>query len=270
MAELDVGKHCSVNTCKQLDFLPFTCNGCSRIFCLEHHSLGSHSCTQENMVNCKPSVEGPKSYSCSLESCSSKELMPVICEHCQQQFCLNHRHQQDHSCAKYEAPTQKMTKTAEHVKQITEAKKLQGSTKKGGRGVKSKKTAAKVALMKMKMHAIGDKGLPQNERIYLEVLLPLEHKRKSQHMFFSKYWTVGKTVDKIAELADLPNNNNVATAKKLRLFDEENGIIFPLEPSLESLLECDEVVLISGGRIIIEYVDDSCKHLPNPELYTAQ
>ena len=28
-------------------------------------------------------------------------------------------------------------------------------------GKKSAKTAAKVALMKMKMHAVGDKGIPQ-------------------------------------------------------------------------------------------------------------
>ncbi|XP_077983492.1 AN1-type zinc finger protein 1-like [Glandiceps talaboti] len=270
MAELNIGQHCSVITCKQLDFLPFTCNGCLQLFCLEHRSIDSHNCTQDNVCDDKPSVEGPKSYDCSLTDCNNKELMPVRCQHCQQMFCLSHRHQQDHNCEKYEAPAQKMTKTAEHIKQITESKKEKGAIKKSGQGAKSKKTAAKVALMKMKLHANGDKGLPQSERIYFEVLLPLEHKIKSQPMFFSKMWTVGRIVDKIAELASLPNNNNVSTAKKLRVFDADSGSILPLEDRLETCLESENATLLNGGQIIIEYVDDSCTLVSNTETYTSR
>lgn len=36
-----------------------------------------------------------------------------------------------------------------------------GSKSKGRRGAKNSATAAKVALMKLKLHASGDKGLPQ-------------------------------------------------------------------------------------------------------------
>lgn len=36
-----------------------------------------------------------------------------------------------------------------------------GSKSKGRRGAKNAATAAKVALMKLKLHAAGDKGLPQ-------------------------------------------------------------------------------------------------------------
>lgn len=36
-----------------------------------------------------------------------------------------------------------------------------GSKSKGRRGAKNSATAAKVALMKLKLHAAGDKGLPQ-------------------------------------------------------------------------------------------------------------
>lgn len=35
------------------------------------------------------------------------------------------------------------------------------SKTKGRRGAKNSATAAKVALMKLKLHAVGDKGLPQ-------------------------------------------------------------------------------------------------------------
>lgn len=42
---------------------------------------------------------------------------------------------------------------------LTESK--DGSKTKGRRGAKNSATAAKVALMKLKLHAAGDKGLPQ-------------------------------------------------------------------------------------------------------------
>lgn len=41
------------------------------------------------------------------------------------------------------------------------AESKDGSKSKGRRGAKNSATAAKVALMKLKLHAAGDKGLPQ-------------------------------------------------------------------------------------------------------------
>jgi predicted nucleic acid binding AN1-type Zn finger protein len=36
---------CSLSTCKQKDFLPFTCDACGKPFCLSHRSYVTHSCT---------------------------------------------------------------------------------------------------------------------------------------------------------------------------------------------------------------------------------
>lgn len=119
-----------------------------------------------------------------------------------------------------------------------------GSKTKGRRGAKNSATAAKVALMKLKLHAAGDKGLPQvlilcknnwvivylytqfnvkysvfflfclqTERTYFQVYLPKESKESSQPMFFCSKWSVGKVVDYAASLASLKNNNNIPTAK---------------------------------------------------------
>ncbi len=38
------GKHCSDPYCRQLDFLPFTCDLCKRVFCAEHHKYADHNC----------------------------------------------------------------------------------------------------------------------------------------------------------------------------------------------------------------------------------
>ncbi|VYS69672.1 unnamed protein product [Arabidopsis thaliana] len=34
----DLGKHCSVDVCTQIDFLPFTCDRCLQVLCLDHCS----------------------------------------------------------------------------------------------------------------------------------------------------------------------------------------------------------------------------------------
>ncbi|KAM9551060.1 AN1-type zinc finger protein 1-like isoform 1-T1 [Salvelinus alpinus] len=62
--------------------------------------------------------------------------------------------------------------------------------------------------MKLKRPAEGDKGLPQTERTYFNVLLPKEGKDSSLPMFFCSKWSVGKLVDYAASLASLKNNNN--------------------------------------------------------------
>ncbi|KAJ0791966.1 putative transcription factor C2H2 family [Helianthus annuus] len=62
----DLGKHCSVDDCKLIDFLPFTCDCCNKlnllrtieflylhgvlyfVFCLEHRSYITHNCPKAN------------------------------------------------------------------------------------------------------------------------------------------------------------------------------------------------------------------------------
>ncbi|KAH7472526.1 hypothetical protein PRNP1_012502 [Phytophthora ramorum] len=43
---MDIGAHCSMPACHQQDFLPFTCDCCSGVFCLEHRSYDTHECPQ--------------------------------------------------------------------------------------------------------------------------------------------------------------------------------------------------------------------------------
>uniref|UniRef100_A0A4W4EWB4 Zinc finger, AN1-type domain 1 n=1 Tax=Electrophorus electricus TaxID=8005 RepID=A0A4W4EWB4_ELEEL len=80
---------------------------------------------------------------------------------------------------------------------------------KGRKGAKNSSTAAKVALMKLKLHASGDKGLPQTERTYFQVFLPKGAPSSTLPMFFSSKWSVGKVVDFAASQASLKNSNNI-------------------------------------------------------------
>ncbi|XP_020103211.1 zinc finger AN1 and C2H2 domain-containing stress-associated protein 16-like [Ananas comosus] len=130
----DLGKHCSVDDCKQIDFLPFTCDRCSQVFCLQHRGYTKHLCpnanqkdvtvlicplcaksvrlvpnedpniTWESHVNsdCDPSnyQKATKKKRCPVPGC--KETLTfsntIRCRDCTKEHCLKHRFGPDHKC----------------------------------------------------------------------------------------------------------------------------------------------------------------------------
>ena len=66
---------------------------------------------------------------------------------------------------------------------IKAAKKVSAPKK---RGRKSQATAAKVNLMKIKMSATGEKFIPIEERVYLQIKLPTGSTTEFKNLFFSK------------------------------------------------------------------------------------
>lgn len=268
MAELEIGEYCDVEHCGQLDFLPFVCDGCSKVFCLAHRSRDSHDCVElkVHVSTDHGKSEGSTQYLCTYTGCGDKELMQVLCPFCEKHFCLKHRHQSDHECDKLEAPKHRMSATQQLVKEIVDSKKSAPPSK-GRKGAKNSETAAKVALMKLKLHALGDKSLPQSERIYFQVFLPKGVKDKSKPIFFCKKWSIGKAVDYTASLASLKNDNNKATAKKLRVCHPETGQALPLDSTVETWLSSPENALYNGGNIIIEYLDNDCTAVEDTSSY---
>ncbi|KAM3927798.1 AN1-type zinc finger protein 1 [Leptodactylus fuscus] len=268
MAELEIGQHCDVEHCGQLDFLPFVCDGCSRVFCLTHRSRDSHGCPEVTTGSGGGQSEGSTQYPCSYTGCSGKELVEVLCPFCNKHFCLRHRHQPDHECEKLETPKPRMSATQQLVKEIVDSKKSAPPSK-VRRGAKNAETAAKVALMKLKLHALGDKSITQSERIYFQVYLPKGEKDKSKPMFFCKKWSIGKAVDYAASISSLKNDNNKASAKKLRVCHAETGATLPMDSSIDIWLTSPENPLYNGGNIIIEYLENECNAIENTSLYLS-
>lgn len=129
-----LGKHCTLAECNQLDFLPFTCDSCKQIYCKDHVTYDRHNCTEsykkdvrvpvcplcnqpvsfkpgdlpDRRVNdhiendCKSdlALSKRKTYTnkCSVKGCKQRELVPVTCATCKRNFCLRHRHENDHEC----------------------------------------------------------------------------------------------------------------------------------------------------------------------------
>lgn len=130
----NLGKHCSVDDCHQIDFLPFTCDRCKLVFCLQHRSYGQHRCphgdnqgvtvvicplcakgvrlipeedpniTWEKHVNtiCDPSnyEKATKKRKCPVAGC--REILvfsnTIKCRDCNVDHCLKHRFGPDHKC----------------------------------------------------------------------------------------------------------------------------------------------------------------------------
>lgn len=158
-----------------------------------------------------------------------------------------------------------MAATKELVRNIVESRT--SAPPKGRRGAKSIATAAKVELMKLKLHATGDKALAQTERTYLRVFLPQGSALPSQPMFFCSRWSVGKVVDYAASLAGLKNYNNILTAKKLRLCHPQTGAALEMDLPLLSLLSDPDSPLHNGGNVVLEYLDPHVTSLDHVTSY---
>ncbi|KAJ4769412.1 AN1-type zinc finger protein [Rhynchospora pubera] len=130
----NLGKHCSVEDCKQIDFLPFTCDRCNEVFCLQHRSYTTHQCPVANphdvtvvicplcaksvrlIPNQDPNITwethcntdcDPSNYQkattkrrCPVRGC--KETLTfsntIKCKDCLIDHCLKHRFGPDHKC----------------------------------------------------------------------------------------------------------------------------------------------------------------------------
>ncbi len=128
----NLGKHCEVPDCHQRDFLPFTCDVCSKKLCLNHRTYGAHSChgnqtkdmTSIDCPLCGKSVKFAKSDDIdsiwnehyktvctqsmrpkSVTKCHEESCQIILgpsnnftCNKCKQQVCLTHRRAEDHHC----------------------------------------------------------------------------------------------------------------------------------------------------------------------------
>lgn len=146
----DLGRHCQLSDCNQLDFLPFNCDGCQRVFCLEHKSSKSHDCPKADhnsrkvvvCETCAMAIETTghngedeklilekheKSGDCNpgkkvKPKCPVKRCREVLtfsnnstCKICQIKVCLKHRFPADHDCKPKSSSSSTLTKERREI-----------------------------------------------------------------------------------------------------------------------------------------------------------
>lgn len=262
------GNRCSWKECKQLDFLPIPCDHCKLEFCKEHFHIMSHSCSQF-VDNVATNLEKLTSYCCSDISCIQTSVIQMPCVVCKKHFCLAHRY---HGCLELseEEKLQEKKKWDKPKEDFANAKAAVDQTiKEKLKKSKNSAMAIKVQLMKLKGSSIGSQGIPTADRRYFLVHYPSSTKNAgtSKGAFVSISWSMGKTIDSIADLLGIPNSNNVSTSKKLRMFHHETGLVVSerMDTLLLDLFNSKE--LIDGQSIIFEYCND---HKLDPSIYRSK
>ncbi|KAL7300228.1 hypothetical protein TKK_0006867 [Trichogramma kaykai] len=243
----EVGSQCSFTECKQLDYLPLKCEKCLKIFCKDHYNASLHLC---------PKINGDSESKKDVKF-TGKELHednPIA-----EAFAIRDAaftqplHDEKH--------LQKWDNWEKAKKDFQESKT--NVDKDVDSKIKSSKNSAmanKVQLMKLKGKAVGLKNIPIAERCYFQVHLPIKGTLKTnsgpEAIFVSTEWSIGRIIDNISDLLNVPNNNNVATATKLRIFNHKTGDIVSkdLSDTLSQFIKSN--CLINGNDIILEYCED--------------
>ena len=273
MAELNIGQHCTLAACKQLDFLPFECDLCGMVFCKNHAAYDAHSCSKYDSAAVRDKKQSDctsVSYACSVSGCNSRELVEIKCDLCGNCYCLAHRHYDDHKCPSVpDVQQEKLPKTTELVNKILQAKPATSKPLNTAKlSAKSAATASKIALIKLKQQATGDKSIPEVDRVFFNVMLPLGSRRKSVPMYFSQSWYVGKAIDKAASAASISNKNSIAGERRLCMFEASCGHVCSSSLKISSLLDASgDVSLHNGATVILEYAEEYVEQLTCLESY---
>lgn len=207
-SDLDsIGKHCSLESCNRLDFLPIKCDLCGLTFCKEHSSFTGHNCpkyaekaAKSDTAECVP-LKPLEIYECSFEGCKQKEMVQVVCEMCHKNHCMKHRLQMDHKCDALKSLSKTDDETATKPKKEEFKFELKENVSE-----KNAPLAAKLALMKLRQTAVGPTGLPEQSKYYCFVQQDNSQSAKKPFFFFIK-WPIGKCIEFLFEKLNMNKSN---------------------------------------------------------------
>ncbi|KAI1640058.1 AN1-like zinc finger protein [Biscogniauxia mediterranea] len=271
-----IGRHCQLEYCNQLDFLPFFCQSCKKTFCLDHRTEDAHKCAsrgawaerRRQAQLAKPSAgEGIRMRDyvsekpCAAADCKTTvgtSLVPgVHCSACNRDYCLKHRLKEEHDC-KNKIPVgarPAQFAVSEQTRSAFARLRAWGTAKReqASRALpKPKPTSASarlVAVNSLKKTAKGDAKLPAEKRVYVYVEAEAETttaKTYKGEFFYSKDWVVGRVLDAAAKSLQVENVNNQSSDErdKLRVFHVEGGRVLEFNEKIGS-------AVVSGNTIVL-------------------
>ncbi|CAF0719299.1 unnamed protein product [Adineta steineri] len=240
MVEL-LGTHCQYPECNTLDFLPVHCIHCSKTFCKRHGSAPDHSCISLQQTNLLNSSTCSSFLPCAFVNGCKNQKGPIsfTCSLCLKNFCVEHRHIDDHECphrSQQQPPTHYSSQTNKN-----EIKPVNNFPTEKFLGTKNEALANKVAIMKLKQTAKGPTGVPMENRLHLFVQVDDNNdgNNKRYPFYLSKLWPLGKGLDYLTkELKLLPANRLILLEREQIPLDLSTTI-----SDLEQLHEADVIIL---------------------------
>lgn len=216
------GFACSEKDCRTRDFLPFLCNVCDGLFCLEHRSRSSHSCCDPSAA--ATSISGSSTTSKTDTDISVQGVFDAI----------THRHDTSllpstSSGNKAHSPLIKSSLcpitvqgqlTSATISKVDKLQSVKGKATRT-RDVNINKATTKILL---KSKAMGNKSIPVENRVYLQLTFPASKTRSM--MYFSKHSTVAEvlqTVTNTMETAAFGNTFSSGTRGTLVMYSNSSS-----------------------------------------------
>lgn len=273
-------KHCSLPECNDLDFLPFTCDKCQKIFCRLHRQYANHRCAyREQAVNVLPTCpiclqkiscgakENPDSVmdihirsGCKTNVLSNVKKDPrcgypkckkpsfIECKKCHFKFCAGHRFPDQHNCPGHPLTESSFGSTFTSIFNRTDKKKKNPKKKS-----KPRKVNPMVEKIKLKTTAKGNNKVASSDRFYAMVEFSQQTlKKPSVSMFFDRNLVGGQVLDEICTRNRIHYN---PYKRKLRLLCVRTGGELPTGIALRLL----EPEVMSGDYLKLEYADEEEK-----------
>lgn len=268
-----IGETCFV--CRRNDYLPFRCNHCSRIVCVDHKADHGDDCPL-NAVSFSLSDKSPTTkianFKKTCDFCKKTTLALELstCSHCNQDFCLYHRHQVQHNCS--QLATEKILRDSEEdernmrrqqaldeVKQLRSSHPTQVAPNYSIKTLDPKKQALarRVRVMKIKQFARGPPNIQPEDRIYFEVKFERESSAIANNVtkiFASPKHTIGRLVDWCADALKVINKNHIPGADTLVFkIKDENDVDTILSNQAPFSQYLDSGMLHDGDEITLTY-----------------
>lgn len=234
-----LGAHCS--HCKQQDFLPYTCDYCSKKFCNSHKLVNDHQCKEYKPPKENVPIEKVKEVKV-LKTCTHKkceELQMAFCHTCNKGYCLNHRTLETHKCKGLESKTKKtntvfeMSSLSRDIKRTVDAE-LKSKKLKEELGYQSKLNYKQNVVKREKDEKIkfsnslqtpfGMTSIEDEDKFFLKVFFATESNLQPVHWYFNKNKVIGRVIDMISEKGAIPNKVvDPNDPKRLNLYSLQTG-----------------------------------------------
>ncbi|KIY51141.1 hypothetical protein FISHEDRAFT_38384 [Fistulina hepatica ATCC 64428] len=268
-----IGAHCSLDSCKDLDFLPITCPSCGRRYCRHHVSPDAHSCP--SLTSTTPLRKfDDKLQRCELPGCQKRALSLIseaddvkasaVCPQCSKAFCADHRHPSSHACVSAvkvaETPAKGSAARALLAKNFP--KTLSGTVAKAPViKPRNRSQVARVEAMRLRHRAVPVDPRDTNASIAVDQRLHISAAVADASLNLTPFWlrkdiTTGKVLDLLA--ARLKVNGTVSLSEALCVPDRSMTRRAVSQPVylLKMTDECDHRIQLRNSVAIGEHVHD--------------
>ncbi|PAA89520.1 hypothetical protein BOX15_Mlig023744g1, partial [Macrostomum lignano] len=190
--------------------------------------------------------------------------------------CVAHRFSDSHPCERRQRPVGEQDPAAavsksklsdgllEQLRQADSRKSAEPAKPHRLRQPGQERKERQLALMKLRLSAVGDKSVPQADRVYFMVQPDIQ---KQQHqpvpVFFSRHWPVGKATDSLAARLGVPpvrklQQQQSTADQRLSLLplavEDPNSMLGAPLPAGDSLATClQRGDFAEGDRLLLTY-----------------